>query len=93
MLYCKIAAVTVLFAGASILAAGAQEAANSEEAAGTGIQHHTWSQKFYMAPDPDVTGSLAPPMRTTTDLNRTECVPRGLGFSNPPLAQWRIDAC
>jgi hypothetical protein len=40
-----------------------------------------------------VTGSVGPQINTSTDTSRQECVPTGLGFSTPPIAQWRIGTC
>jgi hypothetical protein len=46
-----------------------------------------------MIPDPETTGSIASQTTSSTDTSRSECVPPGLTFSNPPLPDWRIGSC
>ena len=43
--------------------------------------------------DPEVTGSLSRPAGSATQASQKRCVPGGLGFSSPPLREWRIDDC
>jgi hypothetical protein len=84
----RIAAAAVFFTSLSISGVGAEEAVPD-----TMSQHHQWSQKFDTASDPDVTGSIGPQINASTDTNRQVCVPTGLGFSTPPIVQWRIGTC
>jgi hypothetical protein len=89
----RIPAAAVFLAGLTLSIAAAENTPMEDTASGTWWQHHLWSQKFDTIRDPETTGSIASPPRSTLDTGRSECVPAGLKFSDPPLPGWRIGSC
>lgn len=93
MINLKIPATALLLVGLTLSVAAAENAAPEDMSSSTAWQHHLWSQKFDVAPDPETTGSIAPPATSDTGKSSLECVPAGLAFSNPPFLDWHIGSC
>lgn len=89
----RISSAAVLLTSVTLSVAAAESATTEDPVSDTAWQHHVWSQKFDMMPDPDATGSIAPHAVSGGDARQTGCAPAGLRFSSPPLPDWRIGTC
>ena len=89
----RLPAAAVFLAGLTLSVAAAESTPTEDTASDTFRQHHLWSQKFDYITDPETTGSVGSPSLSTMDTGRSECVPAGLKFSDPPLPDWRIGSC
>ena len=93
MIGLRISAAAVFLASLTLSVAAAESTTPENTLSDTAWQHHLWSQKFDTMTDPEVTGSIASQARSGTGMRRPECIPTGLTFSDPPLADWRIGSC
>jgi hypothetical protein len=93
MIDLRIPAAAMLLVGLTLSVAAAEGTVIEAVGSDTATQHHLWSQKFDMSPDPQTTGSTASPTASGMNMTRLECVPAGLAFSNPPFVDWHIGSC
>jgi len=93
MINLRVPTAALLSVGLTLSVAAAENAAPEDMSSDTAWQHHLWSEKFDMAPDPQTTGSIASPAISGTGKSSLECVPTGLAFSNPPFLDWHIGSC
>jgi hypothetical protein len=93
MINLRILATAVLSIGLTLSVAAAESTPSEDLSSGTAGQHHLWSQKFDIAPEPQTTGSIASPTAPGPDTSSLACVPAGLAFSNPPFLDWHIGSC
>ena len=93
MMSFRLPVAAVLVTVVRLSGAMAGDPASESPSSDTAWQHHLWSEKFNTLSDPETTGSIISQAVSSPDVGRSDCVPPGMRFSNPPLPGWRIESC